>query len=623
MSSFRLAIIGGGPRALTILERLVEHRKQLPQHVSLHVVVIDPGNLGEGSHPTDQPSHLLINTLASQVTMRPPLSSVGDDSTPSVLDWAAEQRYRRHLGGARAPDGHEEQPVAERSHLPRVLLGEYLAAFGRQVVSALPLNIRVQHVRARAIDMRFENDVYAIGLDNGQTVFARYSVLAMGHGQRVQTAEDRRLAAFAHDKGAANPHLAYFASPYPIGKLDAIASDARVAIQGLGLTAHDVVSALTLGRGGTYRTEKSKLVYKASGREPRLWLCSRQALPFAARGVNQKGRTGRHICQFFTPQAVARLRARAMTLGDARIDFGTDLLPLLITEMAYAYRTAEGNEHVDVTGFTTTPEEIRLIRQILWPLEDEHFRSRAEFRRWFLAFMTNDLGEAYRGNRTSGVKAATDVLRDAREAFRAAVEYGGLTPASHRYFVEQFDPIVNRVAFGPPLRRNEEWLALFEAGILDVAGGAASRIDTPENEPNYRISLDYPDGPEYTAADVVISARLDKYSPRTDSSPLSANLLRRRLVRPFMNGEYHPSGIDIDENLRVKKADGRVHSRLWAVGFVVEGPHFYTHALPRPGIASRQTVDAERIVLGIFDDIATVDTTRSTATPDIRSEAVR
>ncbi|WP_406638758.1 FAD/NAD(P)-binding protein [Amycolatopsis sp. WGS_07] len=604
MSSFRLAIIGGGPRALTILERLVEHRARLPHDVSLDVLVIDPGNLGEGSHPTDQPSHLLINTLASQVTVRPPVSAVGDDSTPSVLDWAVKQ-------------GNS----AEMTHLPRVVLGEYLAAFGREIVSALPLNIQVQHVRARALDVRFENDAYAIDLDNGQTVFARYSVLAMGHGQRVPTDEDRRLAAFAQDNRAANPHLAYFASPYPISKLDTIASQARVAVQGLGLTAHDVVSALTLGRGGTYRTEQGKLVYKASGREPRLWLCSRQALPFAARGINQKGQTGRHICQFFTPQAVAKLRADAMARGDARIDFKADLLPLLITEMAYAYRMAESDEQVDASGFTPTPEETRLIRKILWPLEDEHFSSPAEFRQWFLTLMTNDLSEAYRGNLTSGVKAATDVLRDSREGFRAAVEYGGLTPASHRYFVEQFDPIVNRVTFGPPLRRNEEWLALFEAGILEVAGGAASRIETPDN--NYRISLDFPDGPVKIAADVVISSRLDKYSPCTDSSPLSANLVRRGVIRPFMNGDYHPSGIDIDENLRVKKADGRVHSRMWAVGYVVEGPHFYTHALPRPGIMSRQTVDAERIVLGIFDDIATVGPTRSTATPDIRSEAVR
>lgn len=620
MTSFQLAIIGGGPRALTILERLLEHKERLSRHVNLNVVVIDPGNLGEGSHPTDQADHLLINTLASQVTMYPPRSAVGGDTKPSLLDWAAAQGNRQFPDGYRVAAGPEGEPLGP--HLPRLLLGRFLAAFAHEVISALPGNIRVQHVRAWATDVRFENGDYAIDLDNEQTVVARYVVLAMGHGHRAPTTEDRRLAKFAHARRADNPHLAYFASPYPIRKLDAIADGARVAIQGLGLTAHDVVSALTLGRGGVYRAENGKLVYSPSGREPRLRLCSRQTLPFAARGVNQKGQTGRHICQFFTPQAVARLRTRAITKGDARIDFENDVLPLIIKEMIYAYRVAEGDPDIDVGHFESTPEEVRLIRKILWPLEGENFRSSAEFRKWFLARMSEDLREAYRGNCTSGVKAATDVLRDAREAFRAAVEFSGLTPESHGYFLEQFNPIINRVSFGPPLRRNEEWMALFEAGILDVAGGAATRIETPDDDCAYRIALEYQDVSEHIAVDVVISARLDNYSPLTDSSPLSANLLRRGLMRPFMNGQYHPCGIDIDENLHVKDAHGVGQPRLWAVGFVVEGPHYYTHALPRPGIASRQTVDAERIALALYDDIATDNSARLGVATDLQREMV-
>lgn len=621
MTSFQLVIIGGGPRALTILERLLEHKERLSRHVNLNVAVIDPGNLGEGSHPTDQTDHLLINTLASQVTMYPPHSSVGGDTKPSFLDWAVAQGYRQFADGYRFAAGPEGEPLQEGNHLPRFLLGRFLGAFAREVISALPGNIRVQHVRTWATDVRFENGGYAIDLDSGQSLFAHYLVLAMGHGHRAPTTEDRRLAAVAQTGCAANPHLAYFASPYPISKLDAIADGARVAIQGLGLTAHDVVSALTLGRGGVYRARNGKLVYHPSGREPRLWLCSRQTLPFAARGVNQKGRTGRHTCQFFTSSAVARLRTRAMTGDDARIDFENDVVPLIIKEMAYAYRIAEGNEDIDVGHFEPKPEEVRLIRRILWPLEGVNFRSAAEFRKWFLALISEDLREAYRGNRTSGVKAATDVLRDAREGFRAAVEFSGSTSASHRYFFEQFNPIVNRVSFGPPLRRNEEWIALFEAGILDVAGGATTRIETPDDDYAYRIALDYQDASEYIVVDVVISARLDNYSPLTDSSPLSANLLGRGLIRPFMNDDYHPCGIDIDENLHVKDVDGIVQPRLWAVGFVVEGPHFYTHALPRPGIASRQTVDAERIVLALYDDIATSDSTRLGVATDLPKSA--
>lgn len=622
MINTQLAIIGGGPRAMTILERLLEHHERLSRQVNLQVLVIDPGNLGEGSHPTDQADHLLINTLASQVTMYPPRSFVGGDTKPSLLDWAAAQGYRRFADGFRVATGPEGEPLNEGHHLPRFLLGRFLAAFGREVIAALPGNIRVQHVRAWATDVRFENGNYAIDLDNEQTLFARYVVLAMGHGHRKPTENDRQLTAFAQIRRTANPHLAYFASPYPISTLDAIADGARVAIQGLGLTAHDVVSALTLGRGGVYRAENGKSVYVPSGREPRLWLCSRHTLPFAARGVNQKGRTGRHICQFFTPQAVARIRARAMSKGDARIDFENDVLPLILKEMTYAYRIAEGHTDVEIGHFEPKPEEVRSIRQILWPLEGVSFRSSAEFRKWFLALMREDLREAYRGNCTSGVKAATDVLRDGREGFRAAVEFSGLTPASHSYFLEHFNPIINRVSFGPPLRRNEEWMALFEAGILDIAGGAATRIETSENDCVYRIALDYPDVSEHIAVDVVISSRLDNYSPLTDSSPLSANLLRRGLIKPFTNGEYHPSGIDIDENLHVKDAEGIVQPRLWAVGFVVEGPHYYTHALPRPGIASRQTADAERIVLALYDDIATNGATRTGVATDLQQEVV-
>jgi uncharacterized NAD(P)/FAD-binding protein YdhS len=622
MTSFQLAIIGGGPRALTILERLLEHKERLSRHVNLNVLLIDPGNLGEGSHPTDQADHLLINTLASQVTMYPPRSAVGGDTKPSLLDWAVAQGYRRFADGFRVAAAPEGEPLAEGNHLPRFLLGRFLAAFGREVIAALPGNVRVQHVRAWATDVRFENGDYAIDLDSGRTLIARYVVLAMGHGQRAPTTDDQRMAAFAQAGRAANPHLAYFASPYPISKLDAIADGARVAIQGLGLTAHDVVSALTLGRGGAYRTENGKLVYVPSGREPRLWLCSRQTLPFAARGVNQKGRTGRHICRFFTPQAVAQIRGRAARKGDARIDFEHDVLPLIIKEMAYVYRIAEGHEDIDAGLFEPKPEEVRLIRQILWPLEGVSFRSSAEFRTWFLALMNEDLREACRGNCTSGVKAATDVLRDSREAFRAAVEFSGLTLASHSYFLEQFNPIINRVSFGPPLRRNEEWIALFDAGILDVAGGATARIETSDGDDAYRITLDYQGSSESIAVDVLISARLDNYSPLTDSSVLSTSLLRHGLLRPFMNGEYHPGGIDIDENLRVKDAAGIAQPRLWALGFVVEGPHYYTHALPRPGVASRQTVDAERIALALYDDIAVNDPARSSAATDLQQEVV-
>lgn len=606
MASLRLAIVGGGPRALSVLERLLEYRESIPDHHRLEVVVIDPGDLGEGAHSAAQAGHLMINTLAAQITMYPPGSAVGGDAKPSFLHWAERQGYRRLADGYQIEVAPGGEHLSERHHLPRSLLGKYLAAFGREVLAALPASIQVRHVRARAIDIRPAAAGYAIDLDRGEPVAAQFVVLATGHGQRASDDEDKKLAAFAHAGRSFNPRLAYIEAPYPVEKLDAIEAGARVAVRGLGLTAHDVVSALTIGRGGTYRTEGERLVYVPSGREPRIWLGSRHTLPFAARGVNQKGQKGQYACQFFTPQVVDALRRRASAAGRSGIDFSREIFPLIVKEMAMAYHVAVSGEEVDPASFAPTAEEERIVHEILWPIRERTFHRPDAFRQWFIGAMKRDLEEAYRGNCASGYKAATDVLRDARDALRAMVEFNGLSADSHKYFLEEFNPIINRISFGPPLRRNEEWLALFEAGILQVAGGSRTRVETADDW-TYRICVEHDAYEERTAVDVVIAARSDRYSPLTDSSTLSASLLRRGVIRPLMNGDYHPGGIDITEDLRVKDRGGAPHPRMWATGFVVEGAHYYTNVLPRSGILSRQTVDADIVVQGLCSELSALD----------------
>ncbi|WAT01778.1 hypothetical protein [Rouxiella chamberiensis] len=59
-----------------------------------------------------------------------------------------------------------------------------------------------------------------------------------------------------------------------------------------------------------------------------------------------------------------------------------------------------------------------------------------------------------------------------------------------------------------------------------------------------------------------------------------------------MNGDYHPGGMAVDRELHPINASGVADENLWAIGFPVEGPHYYTHALPRPHLPSRQFEDA-------------------------------
>jgi uncharacterized NAD(P)/FAD-binding protein YdhS len=604
MKETRITIVGMGPRGLSVLERMLEHAHSLQAPAKLTIDIVDPNECGQGSHPSAQPEHLLINTVASQVTMFAPVSVAGGEHGPSLVDWAQASGYRR-VGNrfVRTSDG-SGAAITPFDYLPRFLLGEYLSWVFHRIVARLPASFSIRHRRSRVVDLAPGAAGFDVKLQDGSAYRTDYVFLTTGHGFRKFTAEDARHAEFAGRRAADNARLAYFASAYPIDALSRITADSTVAVQGLGLTAHDVISALTLGRGGSYVERDGRLQYVRSGTEPRILLFSRTCLPFAARGVNQKGLTGRHQAQFFTPEAVARIRSATLKkTGDPRIDFRADVLPLVIKEMAYAYRAAALGQHIAPGSFEPSATEERAVHAILWPLTGRAFASLAAFRDFFDGWVREDFAEAHKGNLTSPVKAATDVLRDTREAFRAAVEYSGLTPESHRFFINDFNAAVNRVSFGPPRQRIAEFLALRDAGLIDIAGGPGACVSADEQHARFKIEAPYATHTDPTHVDVLIVARLDAYSPLSDDSPLTANLAARGLVRPYCNGDYHPSGIDIDTNLHPVGVQGDVQRRIWAIGFLVEGQHYYTHALPRPMIASRQTKDAERCVLELFEAI--------------------
>lgn len=270
METVRVAIVGMGPRGLSVLERMAQLLADDPINVDLHVEVVEPGECGQGSHSALQPGHLLTNTVASQV-------------------------------GIFA----QQAAVAREDHLPRRLLGEYLIWAYARVALAFARNVWNKHHRRRVVDLvRQKEGGFVVCLDNGFRYFADYVVLATGHGTRVPIATDLVFAKFARTRGMKNSMLEYFASAYPTERLAAISEHATVAVRGMGLTAYDVVATLTVGRGGRFVTQGDGLCYLPSGREPKLLLFSRSCLPFAARGINQKGIAGQHQARFFTARSM-------------------------------------------------------------------------------------------------------------------------------------------------------------------------------------------------------------------------------------------------------------------------------------------------------------------------------
>ena len=605
METTRITIVGMGPRGLSILERMVELLHASPMSLDIKVDIVEPGECGQGAHPAHQPDHLLTNTVASQVSIFAQDSVVAGKDGISLTQWARLAGYRR-FGNRYFPvkDGAGDE-ISDHDHLPRNMLGEYLTWAFDRIVRLLPKNVRIEHHRRRVVDLiDLKNGGFTVCLDNGFQYHADYVFITTGHGTRAPTKSDFAFDAFARSAGAKNPRLNFYSSPYPVHCLGTIPADATVAVQGLGLTAYDVISTLTTGRGGQFVEDKGKFVYLPTGREPKILLFSRNCLPFAARGVNQKGIAGRHQARFFTVDAVKALQARAIArTGSHQLDFVEEMLPLIEKEMAYVYRAVQTGSDPDATSFQPTAEERHAISTLLNPLKGETFSSYENFRNFFRMQVETDLAEANKGNLTSPVKAATDVLRDTREALRTGVEFAGLTPSSHKVYVEDFVATTNRISFGPPRRRNAELLALMDAGVLDIAGGPGNQVVTDAGKGQFCIVNQFGQEQVTHVADVLVIARLDSYSPETDSSTLTRNMVRRDIVRPHLNGDYHPGGLDINQGMQVIDGSGNPHENLWAIGFPVEGPHFYTHALPRPLMNSRFTQDAHRCVTQLLESL--------------------
>lgn len=612
-----ITIIGMGPRGLSVFERIAAFAREYRTPLQLNL--IEPDVCGPGVHSPRQPQHLLINTLASQVTIFPRPDAVElapACMTPSLTDWARAQGYRRFGAEfhqiARSADGtpvDAGEDITDTDYLPRQLLGRYLSWAYSAVAASLPPTVALNHLRHRAIDMYQQPDSsYVVELDSGFSVASDFVFLTTGHGRNNLTDEEAWLRKFAQDHARYNSKLSYIRHVYPLDRLVGIGHDATVAIQGLGLTAHDVIAEFTAGRGGRFEPAGAGLRYVPSGQEPKLLLFSRNCLPAAARGVNQKGLAGRHQAQFFTREAVRDLRAQALReRASAQLDFDRDLLPLLLKEMGFAYRCAHDAVAPNPLWYSLGEQERSAIEALLFPLRGRTFNDPAEFAALFDAMLDADLQEARRGNVASPLKAAADVLRDSRSVLQDVLEHGGLLPASHRKFLSVYNPVINRVTFGPPLVRNLQLRALMDAGVLKVADGPNPIVRIDEERSQFALHTRFESGSTVQLVDALVVARLDVFSPETDDSVLIRNLLKRGTVRPFYNGTFHPGGVDIDVGNHPINRAGRQSDNVWALGYLVEGAHYYTHALPRPMLHSRQVQDADRCVRALFSALGARD----------------
>ncbi|MEV5610443.1 FAD/NAD(P)-binding protein [Streptomyces sp. NPDC052225] len=609
-TEFSLAVVGAGPRGTSVLERLTASAEELlPDGARLTVHVIDPAPPGAGGvWRTDQAPELLMNTVASQVTLHT------DESVdcagpvrpgPSLYEWAAA--HDTALG----PDAYPT----------RAQYGRYLRHVFAETVAAAPPAVEVVTHATRAV--RLDDDTadaadttdtagrQTLALADGRELTGLHAVvLAQGHLPVVDTPAERALSTYAREHGLRHVPPA---NPADLD-LAPVRPGEAVLLRGLGLNFFDHMALLTEGRGGRFTPAPGGgLRYTPSGDEPRLYAGSRRGIPHQARGDNAKGPHGRHAPAVLTPEAVARFRERAEA-GDAP-DFLADIWPLVAKEVETVYYAALLKSAGMLTPdfqerFLAAPHGSPQEADVLWefgiaddqiwswdhvsrPHAERTFVSPADWRSWLLRHLREDAAHAALGNVDGPVKAALDVLRDLRNELRLVVDHGGLTGTSRRDHLDRwYTPLNAFLSIGPPRRRIEEMTALIEAGVLTVVG---PRLEVAARDG--RFVAHSPDIPgSAVTITTLVEARLPAPDVRRTADELLARLLKTGRARPHTTDGHETGGLDVTPRpYHLIDRQGRPHARRFAFGVPTEGVHWVTAAGARPGVDSVTLSDADAV----------------------------
>jgi hypothetical protein len=503
--------------------------------------------------------------------------------------------------------------------------------FGRVSASASAnTTVRVHASRAVAL----EDAEPGTGPSGAQTVLLEDGtrltglgavVLAQGHVQVRPTDVEREFAAYAARHG-----LTYIAPSNPADvDLSTVAPGETVLLRGLGLNFFDYMALFTHARGGLFERVDGRLVYRPSGREPRLYAGSRRGVPYQARGENEKGAHGRYHPRLLTTDFVASLRARVR--GGEPIRFGTELWPLISKEVRTLYYEtllAQRAEPAAVAAFGEAflqagddeAEDLLLSAAgignderwdwdtVARPYDGQVFRDLASFRSWLRDYLDEDVRRAREGNVSGPFKAALDLLRDLRNELRLAIDHGGLDAHSHRDELDRwYTPLNAFLSIGPPASRIDEMAALIDAGILDVTGPGLRVATDPLDPAGAAFVGTSPDIADLRVrATVLIEARLPEIDVRRTADPLMDRLLstgqaRTHRIAGADGSSYETGGLAVSQRpYHLLQGQGVPHLRRFAYGVPTEAVHWVTAAGIRPGVGSVTLEDSDAIAAAVL-----------------------
>jgi len=400
-----------------------------------------------------------------------------------------------------------------------------------------------------------------------------------------------------------------------------VLSGGVTGILGLGLTFHDVLAALTVGRGGRFVGSGETCEYVPGGGEPDFIVAgSRSAMPIPARGVSQRPPGFTYKPRLFTPDRIAGLRSRGP------LDFRADVLPWLEAEANLAFwrrrldpdsfaRFEQRLAHLVPSATDVMPalrqmaadlgcDDALSLEDLARPFAGRAFRSQDEFRREFEQLLVDDVAEAMRGEADSAVKAAMEVLRDVRPTVRAAVDFGGLTAASHKEFAEHIGPMLAFLSTGPSVVRSRHLLALMRSGLLEILGPQARF--TPHGGGFVGCSPVVADYSVFCSD--VVDARVRAPDLERNACPMTSKQRDAGAWRPHVrvgDPAFRTGGIDVTRApYHPIATDGSVERRMYVLGIPTESTRWFMQVgIGRPGPWGEFFRDADAIAQAALSKI--------------------
>jgi hypothetical protein len=569
-AAYAVAVVGVGPRGLSVVERLVIHLRRSGRRGPVTIWAVDPVEHGCGRvWRTGQPEWLTMNATGGEVTVRSPDSHLTETG---LVEWTAGDAWPR-------------SPVGPVDYPPRRVYGAYLKDVFTRLCASAPPNVTIRPVTGAATALS-KLDGRMVLTVAGAPLRVDKVVLATGHGLREPqelTAEQRAFPVGRYLAGDIAPDM----------PLDKIEPQSTVAVRGLGLSFYDIVRTFSVGRGGEFRRDQSgRLRYRPSGEEPRVVAGSRGGLPFLARASFDRTPETAPRPTVLTEERLGELRARARTMrGTDKLDFAREVEPLIVAEAQAAHDACAARNGLPAANLR--------LDALARPFDGQHFAGPAAFRQRLVDVLRRDVAEARKGAHASPVKAALEMLRTIRPLLPSVVDFGGLLPESHRDFLTRFAPWSFILSAGPPDTHVEQLAALIEVGVVEVAGPAArfgfDGQDFTVCSPHVEKSL--------RTADFLIEARIPVTDIRRSTAPLTRQLLADGVISEFVNTDpvtgssFATGGMAVTPApCRVVDARGTVDRDIYAIGVATEHTRWFTQVgTGRPGKDSPFCREADAI----------------------------